>query len=628
MKQFTLFALVLMLASCNLEYRQKAARLNEELAATPLLSIQFDSLIQEARGLPDQNRLTVLLPAATRKGEGWEGAAKLEPLLLEALPLASKVERKKILLSLIDCYSILCHYSNSVSAEEKGLIWYEELKNNYTLSKHEEWEVKKQAALLYYNKNLVAESLSIFYELLSEYRTEGEYRLLVENLQDIGAHYVALGDQEKALSFALEAYQLAVDTQIGEMRIDAARTLVRHLSEAGRYAEAVACAKENGLNASPSLTFTFCYSMANCYLKMGHPDTARFYLNASRKLMSEQMDHGLLYARIAETYIAENREDSVIFFVEESMAYYRKRVDQRKQSGMEKRLPFPPIITPIYTSYALLLQRNGKPEKAQEVYRLVEPLTEMNSGYDISFHLQADALFHMASFYRDMGHYKDATDLLLRRDSILQMSEKEKTERNTKAILDRFKSQELISNIQLQKVELQASRRVLILMGTFGLLLVGCLVVLFLLYRHGRRQLSALLQLKAEVGQAKAEQAKVTEEPNAMRELFTLAEEKVASGKLFLNKELSLEALAHELETNRSYLSACINSCSGCNFSQWINNFRINYILAHLHDANDLSKLIDESGFVSRASFYRNFKQHTRLTPGQYLEEVQKKKTF
>lgn len=214
----------------------------------------------------------------------------------------------------------------------------------------------------------------------------------------------------------------------------------------------------------------------------------------------------------------------------------------------------------------------------------------------------------------------------MRRDSLQQMNEKIKEERDSKAIIERFKSQELVSAFQIQSIELRSSHRVLLLVGVFVLLLSCSLVVLLLMYRRGRRQLSALFLKDEEIRRLKGERAEtIGEGSDAMRELFGKAEERVASGKLFLNKELSLEMLAQELDTNRSYLSSCINTCSGSNFSQWVNNYRMNYILTHIHDTDDLAQLADESGFVSRASFYRNFKLYTQLTPRQYQEKIQKK---
>lgn len=624
MRLFLLLIFLFVLLGCNQADRQKAVCLNKELAATPILSQRFDSLVQEARGLPERNRLSVLLPVATRKGENVDGKAKQEPLLLEALPLASKKERKQILFCLINCYELLC---SQKGVEEKGIARCDELISEYSLSMREEWTVKRVKAALLMSKRQMAESLPIFYELLSEHRAKDEHRLVVDDLLAISAQYNALGDQEKSIAVCKEAYQLAVEKQFGEQREACVKRLINRLFDSGRYAEAIAYAKENKLEADSLLTPSFCIFLADSYQKLNNPDTSRFYLERCMELIPKrEVDKILSYARIAETYMIEGREDSATLFLDKAMACFQEYSIGGKQSGKKGKPLLPDYFIPIYTNYALLLQRNGKPEKALEAYRQIEPLVKRHTNSKPVREDQISALLHLASFYQDINNYKESADLLMRRDSLQQMNEKIKEERNSRAIIDRFKSQELVSAFQIQSIELRSSHRVLLLVGVFVLLLSCSLVVLLLMYRRGRRQLSALFLKDEEIRILKGEPAEATGEgSDVMRELFGKAEERVSSGKLFLNKELSLEMLAHELDTNRSYLSSCINTCSGNNFSQWINNYRVNYILTRMHQTDDLARLADESGFVSRASFYRNFKLYTQLTPRQYLEEMHKK---
>lgn len=621
MKLFPLLIFLFVLLGCNQADRQKAVRLNKELAATPILSQRFDSLVQEARGLPERNRLSVLLPVATRKGENVDGKKKQQPLLLEALPLASKKEREQILLCLINGYESLL---GQRGVEEKGIAWCDELISKYSLSMREEWKVKRVKAALFLNNGQLAESLSIFYELLSEHRAKDEHRLVIEDLLAISTHYNTLGDQAKSITVCKEAYQLAAEKQFDELRETCVRNLINNLFDSGRYAEAIAYAKENKLEADSLLTPSFCIFLADSYLKLNNPDTSRFYLERCIELMpQQQVDKILSYARIAETYMIEGREDSATLFLDRAMDCFLEYSTNGKQSVKKKPLPY--YFIPIYTNYALLLQHNGKPEKALEAYRQIEPLIKHHTNSKSVREDQISALFHLASFHRDINDYKESTNLLMRRDSLQQINEKIKEKRDSKAIIDRFRSQEQISAFRIQSIELQSSRRMLLLVGVFVLLLSCGLVVLFLMYRRGRRQLSALRLKDEEIRKLKEERTEATGEgSDILKELFDRAEERVFTGKLFLNRDLSLEMLARELATNRSYLSSCINICSGYNFSQWINNYRVNYIQARMHETDDLTRLVNESGFVSRAAFYRNFKQHTQLTPRQYLEKIQK----
>lgn len=75
------------------------------------------------------------------------------------------------------------------------------------------------------------------------------------------------------------------------------------------------------------------------------------------------------------------------------------------------------------------------------------------------------------------------------------------------------------------------------------------------------------------------------------------------------------------LGTNHSYLSSCINTCSGNNYNHWINDFRIDYLLEQIHSGKKLSDLANEAGFASTDAFYRSFKRKTNLTPNEYLKQ-------
>ena len=63
----------------------------------------------------------------------------------------------------------------------------------------------------------------------------------------------------------------------------------------------------------------------------------------------------------------------------------------------------------------------------------------------------------------------------------------------------------------------------------------------------------------------------------------------------------------------------------GNNYNQWINDFRIDYLLGRIHSGKKLSDLAEEAGFASTDAFYRNFKRKTGLTPNEYLKQHPKK---
>jgi len=104
-----------------------------------------------------------------------------------------------------------------------------------------------------------------------------------------------------------------------------------------------------------------------------------------------------------------------------------------------------------------------------------------------------------------------------------------------------------------------------------------------------------------------------------MAQICALIEEK----ELFRKKDLRIMDIAQELATNKTYVSVLVNSQSGAKFTTLLNGYRIRYAqkLMREHPEMLLDQVADESGFSSRATFFRNFKAQTGMTPKQWLME-------
>ena len=87
--------------------------------------------------------------------------------------------------------------------------------------------------------------------------------------------------------------------------------------------------------------------------------------------------------------------------------------------------------------------------------------------------------------------------------------------------------------------------------------------------------------------------------------------------QLFMNPNLKITDLATALGTNRSTISACINSQRDCSFPQFVNAYRVAYAQELLRTQPDIkiAEVCMQSGFSSEASFYRIFKAVTGTTP-------------
>ena len=93
---------------------------------------------------------------------------------------------------------------------------------------------------------------------------------------------------------------------------------------------------------------------------------------------------------------------------------------------------------------------------------------------------------------------------------------------------------------------------------------------------------------------------------------------------------LSLAVLAKRLDTNSKYLSEIINKHKEKNFSNYLNELRVRYIVGKLENNPEYlqyktSYLAEEAGFASRTTFTTIFKNVTGTSPSQFIEQLKNK---
>ena len=104
---------------------------------------------------------------------------------------------------------------------------------------------------------------------------------------------------------------------------------------------------------------------------------------------------------------------------------------------------------------------------------------------------------------------------------------------------------------------------------------------------------------------------------------------KMEDGNFFLNKDISLSALAVKLNTNQKYVSYLINSHKEKDFNNYINELRIKYIMNKLRNEEvylnyKIAFLAEESGFSSHSKFTAVFKNVTGHSPSIFIEQLKK----
>lgn len=139
--------------------------------------------------------------------------------------------------------------------------------------------------------------------------------------------------------------------------------------------------------------------------------------------------------------------------------------------------------------------------------------------------------------------------------------------------------------------------------------------------------------LLTDISETKVEENKVKPEStnsniSEERETLILSQlDKFEKSEKFLNPNTSLSSVANLFKTNQTYLSEIINKQKGVNFSMYIHQLRINYLLNALNKDSKLlsykiAYLAELCGYTSYETFTRVFKSVVGLSPSSYISQV------
>ena len=110
--------------------------------------------------------------------------------------------------------------------------------------------------------------------------------------------------------------------------------------------------------------------------------------------------------------------------------------------------------------------------------------------------------------------------------------------------------------------------------------------------------------------------------PQIMDELQEKIMKIVVMEKKYRDKDYSAKRLAEDIGTNTPYISAVVNTRFHCNFTSFVNKYRIDDAMSILVDKRYQDLNVEEVGtmvgFSNRQSFYAAFFRFLGITPRDY----------
>ncbi|MCC9043102.1 AraC family transcriptional regulator [Myroides sp. M-43] len=105
------------------------------------------------------------------------------------------------------------------------------------------------------------------------------------------------------------------------------------------------------------------------------------------------------------------------------------------------------------------------------------------------------------------------------------------------------------------------------------------------------------------------------------------------NNKLFLDRDMCLNALSAKMKVNHRYLSYYIKKYKEKDFSSYIGELRIGYIVECLEHNPDYLKfkinyLAEQSGFASHSRFTITFKKVMGISPSMFIDQIKKRRAI
>lgn len=316
---------------------------------------------------------------------------------------------------------------------------------------------------------------------------------------------------------------------------------------------------------------------------------------------------------IAKNYLLLHKIDSSLYFYEKS----NKQLNQSQSSNS-------PLKGFIYNGLGNVYTSSGDYKSASLNYQKAEQIANASNF----FALKEEVYNSLLAFYKKTENSKKYISY----NELYQKLNKDE-ERNRKIIAN-----DLIKTLRKKQIDTQSKykKSTFIIIGSYIFIVI--LTLGLYIYRRkqdykkfknfiSKNEIIPFIEIETTLKKDIAKLYMSAETEKSILESI----QKFEKSKFYLNKDISLNSMAGELGINHRYLSYVIKKHSKKDFSSYISELRINFIVDRLRNDTDylkykISYLADQSGFLSHSRFTTTFKKITGVSPLAFITYLQKER--
>ncbi len=430
----------------------------------------------------------------------------------------------------------------------------------------------------------------------------------------LGIHSVMTRlDYPKAIEYLTKSYRITLEHgHIGNQIIQLANIVnlfyIRSDIKGMKFAREV-LKTASSPDASPYHRYISDISMAKMQYVAGHTDSAWHYIalaesNAGQDSWpSVQAATDLLKADLCRSESAVRQADSL----------YREALRSSGHTDIGTTVS-------IYLHYGDFAAETGLTDKADSLYRQGVFLSERHDNLEF----RRELLLRLTDLCHARGNEAEAMKFYWQYRDITDRVAANRTERDFNNLLISYSEMEHEVEMQGKEIAvLKANRRTLITAFTAAILIL-VILLLWLRYRKQQEMYRKLVeQYQSHLRQTA--KSKTANDNSQDRSLWDRLETAMQEQKVFRQKDMTLDRAAAMLGTNRTYLSKAVNTFSDCDFSTYVNKYRIRESISIMQECGKqtaFKEIADRVGYNSLQAYYNAFQKETGLSPGKYREQI------
>lgn len=280
-----------------------------------------------------------------------------------------------------------------------------------------------------------------------------------------------------------------------------------------------------------------------------------------------------------------------------------------------------PVKGFIYCGLGRVYLAEGNHQRADSCFQTALAIAEA-SGLP---NLKISVYKGLTGYYRAMGN-----------DEAYRLySEKYLTEMQRNITNHRQYADHIVARIQTEITQMAASNRAIGVTATIFVTLIGISMGLYIRkQKRNHRRFKQAVDRLSQQNQPMDRPLPVTEDKplDAEKDLMPESTQKDLLKKLerferslqFRDRNISIAVLAGKMRTNTKYLSYIINTHRCKDFNSYINELRINYIMAKMKEDRrylnyKISYLAEECGFATHSQFTKVFKSVAGVSPSAFM---------